>query len=138
MVRFVAIILTSLMFVSFTSDSQQENPLFEGRWILEKIHLKEGTELVTTKRAYLKLEQENSRVGGNGSCNRFGGSFKLNEDSLSFSQLFSTKMYCADVQQTEDKFLSALQKVNRFTIHENQLSLLMDSTLLLEFTNQKE
>jgi heat shock protein HslJ len=86
----------------------------------------------------MKFEAENSRVGGNGSCNRFGGSFLLNNDSLTFSQLFSTKMYCADVQQTEDKFLSTLQKVNRFNIQNDHLVLLKDSTILLEFMREKE
>ena len=107
--------------------------LYNTKWILEKIHLSDSIKTISAKKAYIQFKAENKSVGGNGSCNRFGGTFTLMNDSLTIGQLFSTKMFCAEVQETENLFLSSLQKVNRFELKEDRLILFQDDSPLLEF-----
>ena len=76
-------------------------PLYETKWSLKKIYTDAGTENVQTK-AFIKFVELNKSAGGNGSCNSFGSSITINNNEISFKNIFSTKMYCEEVQKTED------------------------------------
>ena len=98
----------------------------------KKIHHKDSVQEINT-RAFIRFDAEMKRAGGNGSCNTFGGSLIVLNDSISISQIFSTKMYCEGVQQIEDSFFKLLAVINRFEIKNKTLSLFRDNDLLLEF-----
>jgi heat shock protein HslJ len=49
------------------------------------------------------------------------------------SQIFSTKMFCEQRSEIENKFLGSLEKVTKYTIAENRLSLKSGDIVLLEF-----
>ncbi len=106
--------------------------LYNTKWSLKKIHGVPGVEEVQTK-AFLKFNGENKSAGGNGSCNSFGSSTTIHQNEISFKNIFSTKMYCEEVQKTEDAFFKQLGKVTRFEIKDNRLLLYEDKELLLEF-----
>ncbi len=107
-------------------------PLFDTKWLLKKIRSETGVEEVATK-AFIKFNELKKSGGGNGSCNTFGSSTTINNNEISFKNIFSTKMYCEDVQKTEDAYLKQLGKVNRFEIKGNILLLYTDNDVLLEF-----
>lgn len=111
---------------------EQSLSLYETKWLLKKIHTAAGTEEINTK-AFIKFDEDKKRAGGNGSCNTFSGSLIVLNDSISISQIFSTKMYCEGVQKTEDTFFKQLEKVNRFEIKGSALLLCHDKEVLLEF-----
>jgi len=121
-------------FILFSAFIMKEQPisLYETKWSLRKIYTGTRAEEVDTK-AFIKFDAEKKRAGGNGSCNTFGGSLIVLNDSISISHLFSTKMYCEGVQKTEDSFFRQLEKVNRFEIKGNVLLLYHDKEVLLEF-----
>ena len=104
-------------------------PLYETKWLLKKIKNEE----VATK-AFIKFNELKKSAGGNGSCNTFGSTTTINSNELSFKNIFSTKMYCEEVQKTENDYLSHLGKANKFEIKGNTLLLYNDKDLLLEFT----
>lgn len=60
------------------------------------------------------LDKTTKRVSGNSGCNTYGGNFELSEtkDRISFSKIFSTKMYCVEPKKNdiEREYLSALSK----------------------------
>lgn len=112
-----------------------EQTLFDTKWSLKKIHHPDSTEEVFTK-AFIKFNREKKSAGGNGSCNTFGSSVSLQGNKISFSNIFSTKMYCEGVQQTEDSFFSLLQKVNRFEVKDKSLLLLNGKDVLLKFESE--
>lgn len=63
---------------------------------------------------------------GKTDCNRYFGQYKYHEDTLSFSKIGATRMFCENSQ--EDIFMKALQKVIAYEIKDdNQLILLMSS-----------
>lgn len=67
---------------------------------------------------------EPGRVNGVGSCNRFSGTVQVTADRLSFGPLMSTKMACAGGASAQEfRYLSALQKAERFEIKDNMLYL---------------
>lgn len=54
-------------------------------------------------------------------------------NSLKLGNIFSTKMYCNELQATENEFFSRLQKVTGFTINEKKLTLFNGDDAVLEF-----
>lgn len=110
-------------------------PLYETKWSLKKIYTDAGTENVQTK-AFIKFVELNKSAGGNGSCNSFGSSITINNNEISFKNIFSTKMYCEEVQKTEDSFFKQLEKATRFEIKSNILSLYQGEKILLEFASE--
>ncbi|MEI9913004.1 MAG: META domain-containing protein [Bacteroidota bacterium] len=61
------------------------------------------------------------------------GKLTVDGDKLRFGNIFSTKMYCDNVQSIEDDFFRELQKVTRYEIKEKKLLLFNENKLLLEF-----
>lgn len=112
-------------------------PLFETKWSLKKIYAEDKEEAVSTK-AFIRFSKEKASAGGNGSCNSFGSSTTINGSEVSFKNIFSTKMYCEQVQQVENKFLGSLEKVTRYEIKDKSLFLYSDKKLLLEFAVAEE
>ncbi|MGX5818986.1 META domain-containing protein [Chitinophaga lutea] len=67
--------------------------------------------------------KEGHRFSGSAGCNRIMGSFTVAApNSLSFSQMASTKMACPDMA-LEDQFSKAIGKVSSWTITEGFLTL---------------
>ena len=75
------------------------------------------------REAYFVLNPANRSVTGSGGCNRLTGSYQLNGDRLSFSRIASTMMACVDGMETEQLFLKALGRVNRWRITGQRLEL---------------
>ena len=113
-------------------DTMINQSLYDTKWSLRKIHTETGVQDVQTK-AFIKFNEEKKSAGGNGSCNTFGSSIMIHNNQVSFKNIFSTKMYCEDVQQIENIFLNQLGKVNRFEIKNKTLFLYNDKDVLLEF-----
>ena len=108
-------------------------PLFDTKWSLKKIYENGNEDAVNTK-AFIRFDKEKKSAGGNGSCNSFGSTASVNGNDVSLKNIFSTKMYCEQVQQIENKYFHQLEKANRFEIKDNSLSLYMDKEKLLEFS----
>ncbi|MBL7781908.1 MAG: META domain-containing protein [Saprospiraceae bacterium] len=66
---------------------------------------------------------EAGKVSGNGGCNRIGGAYTTSGNSLTFSGLFSTKMYCEAAAQWENRFLSAVEKSQSYKIEGEMLTI---------------
>ena len=73
---------------------------------------------------YIELDSTGSRISGFAGCNRMTGGFKLSEDSISFPQLVSTRMYCEATQKEENAFLEALKATRTYRIEDGKLVLL--------------
>ncbi|HEY6064021.1 MAG TPA: META domain-containing protein, partial [Chitinophagaceae bacterium] len=115
--------------------AKQLSSLYDTKWKLKKIHNAGDVEAVTNK-AFIKFNQSAKSAGGNGGCNVFGSSITVSGNTVSFKDIFSTKMYCEGIQQTEDAFFKQLEKVNRFVIAGKSLMLYKNNELLLEFESE--
>ena len=109
-----------------------DSSLYTTKWSLKKIYESGNQEDVNTK-AFIRFNKEKGSAGGNGSCNSFGSTASVEGNKVSFKNIFSTKMYCEQVQQIENKYLKQLENVNRFEIKDKVLILFRDNEKLLEF-----
>jgi len=68
---------------------------------------------------------ENNRVGGNGGCNSFSGTYAIeNGNRISFSQIMATRRGCPNLGDVEMQFLRVFEVADNFTKND-------DGTLLL-------
>lgn len=78
-----------------------------------------GTTPVEDSEASIRFDEE-SRVTGQGSCNRYMGSYRLSGEGLGVSRLASTKMACAEeLMDQEQRFLQLLGQTQRFDIDDD-------------------
>lgn len=121
-----------------SSKDQQPAVSLDGhKWMLAKLY-KDGTVMaVVNKKAFIRFDQVKGSAGGNGSCNSFGSTLSVTGNQLSITQLFSTKMYCEEVQGTENGFFDLLGKANRYDIKGDNLLLYHDKDVLLEFEKEQ-
>lgn len=83
---------------------------------------------------YLVLQESENLFGGFGGCNRFGGSYDLADDRLTFQSIRSTKMACPETMELEARFMRALNQVATWKTSEQQLRFFAeDGTVLAVF-----
>ena len=72
----------------------------------------------------LKLEADSA--GGTTGCNSYGGSYRLQDGQLTFTEIFATEMAClepAGIMEQEPAFLQALGQVSGYTLSGDRLEL---------------
>ncbi len=72
---------------------------------------------------HLILQAQDNRLAGSGGCNRLIGAYTLSGAQLSFGQVASTRMACAEGMEQEQRFLAALETVRSYSIAGNALTL---------------
>lgn len=97
-------------------------PLTGTYWRLVELRTDERTPVDPALGAHLVFED--GRVSGSSGCNRLTGSYTVQDDSLRFSGLAGTRMACAPpAMMLEQRFLAALEKVDRYRIEGEMLLL---------------
>ncbi|MFT3676156.1 MAG: META domain-containing protein [Chitinophagaceae bacterium] len=123
----------STQFENSVKTSQQQLAVGSHEWTLVSIAGDTSWSHLPDRIPSINFDSEKSRVSGFGGCNRFGGSYTQAGDSIRFSPLFSTQMYCHESQPTESALLDALQRADKIVISNNQLRLFAGSAELLLF-----
>jgi putative lipoprotein len=84
-----------------------------------------GNEVVSVsdgqQEPHVILQPEHKRVAGSGGCNRLMGSYSLDGDKLSFSQMAGTMMACPQGMDVERAFHAALGRVAAWRIEGEML-----------------
>ena len=126
---------STILFVALLVCSQAHaQSLFGKKWMLTEVN---GA-AVSSAKAYIEFDNSTKRFSGDGGCNRFSGRFEMNGANIRFSQTISTKRACLDnqIQQIENDFLSALERVTNFQIQGNYLRLNNAGRSLLAFRSE--
>ncbi|MGE0348134.1 META domain-containing protein [Hydrogenophaga sp.] len=88
-------------------------PLVGSEWQLEDLG---GRGVLDRVQATLAFP-EAGRVAGNGSCNRFFGTYTLMQDRISLGPMGGTRMACDEaVSDQEARYMAALQKAQRLEV----------------------
>jgi putative lipoprotein len=100
--------------------------------------LRLGTDSITVSdrqaEPHFMLHPGTHHVTGSGGCNRFSGSYNVAGDVLTFGEMVSTRMACAEGMESEQRFLNALGMVNKWRITGERLELLdSGGTVLARF-----
>jgi heat shock protein HslJ len=105
-----------------TARTVADAPLRETRWVLRQLGPQAVSVPPNTSEAFLTLRAE-GQAEGNGSCNRFRGSFFSEKaGELRFSPLASTRMACP-AMETENGFTRALAQSSAYRISGDTLRL---------------
>jgi len=128
-------VLLMMLLSSFsrTTTDEPATPLESTRWELVTVYSNPDSISVSTGKAFLRFDLQKGSVGGNGSCNSYGGQLTIQGDRLAISHIFSTKMYCEGVQSVENVFLKALEEADRYAIKSDNLYLYRSGKLTLAF-----
>lgn len=76
-------------------------------------------------------------IGGSDGCNTYGGSYKINKETITFEDdIFSTMMYCTDeIAVQYQVYYETLKQTATYKITDGILSLMdAQGTVLAEFT----
>lgn len=83
------------------------------------VHSLDGVAPLAGSRVTLRFLEEDGRVAGTGSCNRYNAGYGLDGESLRFSQAAMTKMACAEeLMRQEQHFHAILGGIDRFDMDE--------------------
>jgi heat shock protein HslJ len=111
---------------------------FEGtEWKLVEVSGAPVSALAGQKQPHIMFDPEQKRATGFAGCNNFFGGYEIDEASLRFGPVGSTRMACPDLQLSlETEFLKALEKTDGWKIADGVLFLLGGSEVLARFTKE--
>jgi heat shock protein HslJ len=126
LILFSLIALKTCSDLNETEENNQGN--IEGSFLITKVLESNVTDYKLT----IDFNDETKQVSGFSGCNRFFGSYALNENILTIGPLASTKMFCQGETNTiEAKLLDELSNVNSFSINGSTLILKTDNNELV-------
>lgn len=91
-----------------------------GKWQLVSMK-RDGTFIPLPEKA-IALNIDKNKIGGNGGCNTYGGSFSQTGKTVKFSEIFSTKMWC-DNAPPENQYFQTLEESVYYELKNGQLIL---------------
>jgi len=112
--------------------------LADKKWVLESVKGEAVGSLGT--QAFIIFDPVKSSLGGNTSCNVFGGNYTIDKGRFEFSQGISTMRACIEDERMsiERLFLDGLRTANHIEILENKLTLSRDREVLLDFVGTEK
>lgn len=98
--------------------------LTDKKWALRELKAEDLVSQGGNRKPHIIFDSEKNRVHGFAGCNSFFGQYQIEADgSVSFKNIASTKMYCAESMKTETAFLQALHHCNKLLLADNTLQL---------------
>jgi heat shock protein HslJ len=106
-----------------------------GTYVVSSIN---GTDYSLNKLT-IQFEENSKTVSGFSGCNRFTGTYTLEEDSITFGPLASTRMACQEEKNNmEQEMITTLSGVNTFSIKGQELILLNGKSIVLKASKNSE
>lgn len=112
------------------STTPEASNFLDTHWKLIALNNAEVVNSDNAREAHLIFSEDN-RVAGSDGCNRISGSYTRTDNQLTFNQMVATKMACEPANNSADVFSQALERVNNFVIHADQLELRDETGLVL-------
>lgn len=101
-----------------------------GSWMLVSYGAAEAPQTVL-EGAPVTLVFSSEGAGGNASCNQYSATFQYDRGAITFSNIISTLMACADeIMSQENTFLGALETATSYTITDGQLQIVYPDGVL--------
>jgi len=112
-------------------DGSANSSLTNTRWKLTALTSLPGGLPKLNKDVFLQLDT--GRIKGYGGCNNYFGGYMQQGDGLRFTGIGSTKMFCQETMDVENKLFQALNNTTHYRITGTKLELLGDQELLAVF-----
>ena len=113
--------------------------LHDRKWMLQQIG--NQVNIRALPEAFVNFDAEKQSVGGNSSCNVFGGNYSLSgSDRIRIKDVVSTMRACIedDRMSVERQLFNGLRDANRYEIRDGMLRLYRDRRLLLTFRGERK
>lgn len=108
--------------------------LASGRWTLLALEgWAVGTPRAGAQSPTLEWDAEESRISGSAGCNQYSGRGFLRGTLLVAEALASTRMFCADIMETEERFLEVLSEGGAVRLEDGSLILYAGSVEVARF-----
>ncbi len=133
--RVILFLVVSLIIFSCSSNVSNnfKEDLKNNRWVLKSVDKKSITDLEFHKEAFIQFPADSEdQFRGFAGCNNIFGGYELNQDSLKFINVASTRMAC-DKMDFEAKFLKKLQTINNYKIEKDILWLFSENEEVMKF-----
>ncbi|GEM_PF-6834345 len=112
--------IASIFLLSCSTPKKVQTQNILGKWKVTNI---QNVTLVDETNAFFNFQMEEV-LSGNTSCNNYTGSFKVKGKTISISKTGATKKLCfGKLNNYEFLFFESLNRVNRFEIERNFLTL---------------
>jgi heat shock protein HslJ len=108
-----------------TGPSSDENSLANTQWTLVSFGIADAENPIVEGSAITLEFKADGQAGGSGGCNSYGGAYQVQGNTLSFSQINSTLMACADekMMQQEQQYFQALESAGQFELTDDHLTI---------------
>jgi heat shock protein HslJ len=136
----INLILLVFIMVITLSACQARNPAIQGElesstWVLSSYA---GNQ--TIEGSMITLTFADGQISGSAGCNHYGGGFTVQGQTIHFSDIYATEMYCMDpagVMDQEQSYLAALMNANRFELTGDTLTITANAEQTLVFEKQQ-
>lgn len=119
---------------NLTDNNMQQEELKGSYTISEIDNAKGNAEAIT-----ITFDAATNKVSGFSGCNRFFGTYKVEGNTITFSNIATTKKFCLDKEnQVETKVLNAINNASSFKLKNNELTLMADSKVVLKTVKRSE
>ena len=119
-----------------TSSLNGPHDLEGSRWVLVRLGDRPVIPQEGRPEPYIVLQSATKQIAGHGGCNRLSGGYEIKGETLQFGELTTTRMACPEIE-IEHALLSALDRVARWRLTDNQLVLLdTNNTALLQLESR--
>lgn len=110
------LVLFTSLFLGFSVQAQG----IVGNWKLSS--MKSGKDDISIVAPVTLNVSKDKKIGGKGGCNSYGGSYLISKSNkVTFSNIFSTKMFCEGTSELENAFFQNLQEANTMTVKKGKL-----------------
>lgn len=103
-----------------------------GKWELNYFKGEEIPANKYLKTPYLEFQADEKSISGNASCNGINGGIFIQNETLRFSNVASTRVMCVH-ENMESAFLAELPKITNYKIENDELHLYSGNELLMKF-----
>jgi heat shock protein HslJ len=108
----------------------------EKKWVLQGFYMANNLVKTETNRSFFQIDAGKTQLSGNGGCNNMGGTVRLSDSDIRFSNVIATEMYCTNMP-IEQQFFAVLQEANTFSLTDSVLVLWKDKEKLAQFVQAK-
>jgi heat shock protein HslJ len=84
--------------------------------------------------AGLEFSEDGKNFSGSAGCNRMFGGVTLEDSTIKFTAVGTTRMYCEGLMESENAILAALRTVDRYDIQAGELVLFTGDETVLRFS----
>ena len=98
-------------------------PLENTHWLLVRLGEKPISVTAARQTPSLTLVPKGKSAHGSTGCNRFQGGYRVEGNTLRFTGLAATRMYCADARELEEQYIGVLDATARWKIADSHLEL---------------